>query len=151
MCCERTLYNLQGVYVNRIIYAFWLRMQAGLEKNPCFFYKKTSAVGFMVFFWLFLGVFWGFFGWFCPENRVLGFSLLLICSLVGFGRACAPVRCAHPSFWAHCYAKQGAHTHRQSTLGKYMVKIKNLFEREKFVLFSKKIKNKIKITKLMGF
>jgi hypothetical protein len=27
MCCERTLYNLQGVYVNRIIYAFWLRMQ----------------------------------------------------------------------------------------------------------------------------
>ncbi len=21
--------------------------------------------------------------------------------LVGFGRACAPVRCAHPSFWAH--------------------------------------------------
>jgi hypothetical protein len=28
--------------------------------------------------------------------------------LVGFGRACAPVRCAHPSFWAHCLAKQGA-------------------------------------------
>ncbi len=22
--------------------------------------------------------------------------------LVGFGRACAPVRCAHPSLWAHC-------------------------------------------------
>ncbi len=21
--------------------------------------------------------------------------------LVGIGRACAPVRCAHPSFWAH--------------------------------------------------
>ncbi len=34
--------------------------------------------------------------------------------LVGFGRACAPVRCAHPSFWAHCNAKQGAAlpTHR---------------------------------------
>ncbi len=29
-------------------------------------------------------------------------------SLVGFCRACAPVRCAHPSFWAHCHAKQGA-------------------------------------------
>ncbi len=28
--------------------------------------------------------------------------------LVGFGRACAPVRCAHPSFWAHWHAKQGA-------------------------------------------
>ena len=28
--------------------------------------------------------------------------------LVGFGRACAPVRCAHPSFWAHCHAKRGA-------------------------------------------
>jgi hypothetical protein len=28
--------------------------------------------------------------------------------LVGFGRACAPVRCAHPSFWAHRHAKQGA-------------------------------------------
>ena len=26
---------------------------------------------------------------------------------MGFGRACAPVRCAHPSFWAHCHAKQG--------------------------------------------
>ncbi len=29
-------------------------------------------------------------------------------ALVGFGRECAPVRCAHPSFWAHCHAKQGA-------------------------------------------
>jgi hypothetical protein len=28
--------------------------------------------------------------------------------LVGFGRACAPVRCAHPSFWAHYHAKRGA-------------------------------------------
>ena len=28
--------------------------------------------------------------------------------LVGFGLACAPVRCAHPSFWAHCYAQLGA-------------------------------------------
>jgi hypothetical protein len=27
---------------------------------------------------------------------------------VGFGRACAPVRCAHPSSWAHCHAKRGA-------------------------------------------
>jgi hypothetical protein len=27
--------------------------------------------------------------------------------LVGFGRACAPVRCAHPSFWAHCNSKRG--------------------------------------------
>ncbi len=25
-----------------------------------------------------------------------------------FGRACAPVRCAHPSFWAHCHTNQGA-------------------------------------------
>ena len=25
-----------------------------------------------------------------------------------FCRACVPVRCAHPSFWAHCHAKQGA-------------------------------------------
>jgi hypothetical protein len=24
--------------------------------------------------------------------------------LVGFGRVCAPVRCEHPSFWAHCHA-----------------------------------------------
>ncbi len=28
--------------------------------------------------------------------------------LVGFGRACAPVRCAHPSFGAHYHAKRGA-------------------------------------------
>jgi hypothetical protein len=27
-------------------------------------------------------------------------------TLVGFGRACAPVRCAHPSFWAHKHAKR---------------------------------------------
>ncbi len=27
---------------------------------------------------------------------------------MGFGRACAPVRCAHPSFWAHCHPKRGA-------------------------------------------
>jgi hypothetical protein len=27
---------------------------------------------------------------------------------MGFGRACAPVRCAHPSSWAHCHAKRGA-------------------------------------------
>ncbi len=29
-------------------------------------------------------------------------------TLVGFGLACAPVRCAHPSFSAHCHTKQGA-------------------------------------------
>ena len=28
--------------------------------------------------------------------------------LVGFGRACAPVRCAHPSFLTHCHLKRGA-------------------------------------------
>ncbi len=28
--------------------------------------------------------------------------------LVGFGRACAPVRCAHLSFWAHCHPKRDA-------------------------------------------
>jgi hypothetical protein len=28
--------------------------------------------------------------------------------LVGFGRACAPMRCAHPSFWALCHAQRGA-------------------------------------------
>ncbi len=27
--------------------------------------------------------------------------------LVDFGRACAPVRCAHPSFWAHCHPNGG--------------------------------------------
>ena len=27
---------------------------------------------------------------------------------MGFGRACAPVRCAHPSFWVHRHAKRGA-------------------------------------------
>ncbi len=28
--------------------------------------------------------------------------------LVDFGLACAPVRCAHPSFWGICHAKRGA-------------------------------------------
>ena len=27
---------------------------------------------------------------------------------MGFGRACAPVRCAPPSFWVHRHAKRGA-------------------------------------------
>ncbi len=27
---------------------------------------------------------------------------------MGFGRACAPVRCAHPSFWVHRHAKRNA-------------------------------------------
>ncbi len=27
---------------------------------------------------------------------------------MGFGLACAPVRCAHPSFWVHYHAKRGA-------------------------------------------
>ncbi len=27
---------------------------------------------------------------------------------MGFGRACALVRCAHPSFWVHRHAKRGA-------------------------------------------
>jgi hypothetical protein len=29
--------------------------------------------------------------------------------LEGFGRTCAPVRCAHPSFWAHCHAQRALH------------------------------------------
>jgi len=36
------------------------------------------------------------------------FRSICIYILVGFGRACAPVRCAHPSFWAHCHPKRGA-------------------------------------------
>ncbi len=28
--------------------------------------------------------------------------------LVGFGRACAPVRCAHLSFWSHCHYQRGS-------------------------------------------
>ncbi len=31
-----------------------------------------------------------------------------ISKLVGFGLACAPLRCAHPSFWAHYHVKRGA-------------------------------------------
>jgi hypothetical protein len=33
---------------------------------------------------------------------------LNILQLVGSDRACAPVRCAHPSCWAHLHAKRGA-------------------------------------------
>jgi hypothetical protein len=35
-------------------------------------------------------------------------TLVLYILLVGFGRACAPERCAHLSFWAHCHAQWGA-------------------------------------------
>ncbi len=41
-------------------------------------------------------------------KKVLTKNLRNIYRLVGFGRACAPVRCAHPSFWAHCHPKRGA-------------------------------------------
>ncbi len=34
--------------------------------------------------------------------------LVSIVLLVGFGRACAPVRCAHPSFLTHCHSYRGA-------------------------------------------
>jgi hypothetical protein len=37
------------------------------------------------------------------SNRAFIYKLVF-----GFGLACAPVRCAHPSFWAHCHAKRGA-------------------------------------------
>jgi hypothetical protein len=46
--------------------------QAGLEKNPGF-KKKTSPVGFFLFFWVFwvLNFFVLFFLHICPEERVL--------------------------------------------------------------------------------
>jgi hypothetical protein len=49
------------------------------------------------------------------EEVWLTFFCFFIHILVGFGRACAPVRCAHPSFWALCHAQRGAappSTHR---------------------------------------
>jgi hypothetical protein len=39
--------------------------------------------------------------------RTVNYGLLFLL-LVGIGLACAPVRCAHPSFWVHCHAKRGA-------------------------------------------
>jgi hypothetical protein len=36
--------------------------------------------------------------------------------LVGFGRACAPVRCAHPSFWAHAHCSFAAPPNIKSRL-----------------------------------
>jgi hypothetical protein len=40
--------------------------------------------------------------------RLKGSFVLYYYKLVGFGRACAPVRCAHPSFWAQCHIKPDA-------------------------------------------
>jgi hypothetical protein len=37
---------------------------------------------------------------FVEKNTILK-KVDIIEKLVGFGRACAPVRCAHPSFWTH--------------------------------------------------
>ncbi len=66
-----------------------------------------------------------------PINSINGFSILtadllllyscktfylIIGVLVGFGRACAPVRCAHPSFWAHKHAKRALRAPRPSQL-----------------------------------
>ncbi len=41
-----------------------------------------------------------------PWFSVLDYPSIYL--LVGFGRACAPVRCAHPSFWAYSHPKRGA-------------------------------------------
>ncbi len=46
-------------------------------------------------------------------ERVLLWTYMILVNhkptkLVGFGRACAPVRCAHPSFFTHCHLKRGA-------------------------------------------
>jgi hypothetical protein len=38
---------------------------------------------------------------------VYSFSVIII-QLVCFGLACAPVRCAHPSFWTTCHVQRGA-------------------------------------------
>jgi hypothetical protein len=40
------------------------------------------------------------------ENIFCLFFHLVLYKLVGFGLACAPVRCAHPSFWAKKHAKR---------------------------------------------
>ncbi len=42
------------------------------------------------------------------EHPFLKIVIVTYVKLVGFGRACAPVRCAHPSFWAHCHTQRGA-------------------------------------------
>jgi hypothetical protein len=41
------------------------------------------------------------------QPKVL-YSQVILKRLVGFRRACAPVRCAHPSFRAHCHTNRGA-------------------------------------------
>jgi hypothetical protein len=46
--------------------------------------------------------------WWFPNQVLIMIIIILSVTLVGFGRACAPVRCAHPSFWAHCQAQEGA-------------------------------------------
>ncbi len=43
--------------------------------------------------------------------------------LVGSGRACAPVRCAHPSFRVNCHAKRGAARPPPSRPQKYLQSI----------------------------
>jgi hypothetical protein len=46
------------------------------------------------------------------KNKIRDFFIMFELNvsqlLVGFDRACAPVRCAHPSFWAHHHVKRGA-------------------------------------------
>jgi hypothetical protein len=44
--------------------------------------------------------------WWC-EKCAAARHYAVILKLVGFGPACAPVRCAHPSFWAHCQPQTG--------------------------------------------
>ncbi len=45
--------------------------------------------------------------------------------LAGFGRACAPVRCAHPSFWAQYHGKRGAARPPPSQLRCFLFTLQN--------------------------
>jgi hypothetical protein len=42
------------------------------------------------------------------QGKTVRYEKANILKTSGFCRACAAVRCAHPSFWAHCHAKQSA-------------------------------------------
>ncbi len=53
--------------------------------------------------------------------------------LVGFGRACAPVRCAHPSFWAHKHAKRALRAPHRSFAASLKIKI-NYFQKQNAAL-----------------
>ncbi len=97
-----------NVFVHSFMYSTYFLLSQFGHGRCLFAYKQTKPLKYGQFrvqiFWPFLTI-WVFQTW---KRMQCGIPRYIYKTLVCFGRACAPVRCAHPSSSAHCHTKQGA-------------------------------------------